>query len=596
MRLRVFLALMIGLALSGPARALDYSFSVPKMLLGVTVNPDASIVMEYTVTFDCNQGAHAIDIIDVGLPDRNYDIGNMKATLDGNPLSGIKPSTVVDIGVEVPLGPFAIQPGQTGVFQFSCTMPDRVYQDTTRTDYASLRITPTWWDGRYVTGDTKLGIVVYLPKSIKPDEVLYQLQSFSSKMTLKDHTAVAWVMSNVRVDQAHMVGVSFPKRDMERVVRMTFFGLVWKWWKENPQVRFGAAVIWFILLGIAFFRMTHGTGCSVFFIVLIISTSGFLRSPAIEALAFPALVPIWILCAKARRLGQRDYLPPIASVEQGGIKRGLTVPEAAVILEMPLGKVLTLVIFGMLKKGLVRQVRADPLTVAAAEGYEGLPAAREATAKAKGTVIQDYEHPFLTVIAQHPATPIAKLDLKEPMKQLITKSADRVKGFNLKQTREYYRAIISKAWQEAQGLGDLSQRNAFVDDNLLWLMLADDYGPRFHYWHSSGYDYYPSWTGGAGGGNLAGVAASAGGGRTTFGDVAGSFAGWSENVTGHLANTLDPVSLGIPGAGGINLSGVDKVSMNVLDSLASSGGGGGGGGGCACAGCACACACAGGGR
>jgi hypothetical protein len=72
-------------------------------------------------------------------------------------------------------------------------------------------------------------------------------------------------------------------------------------------------------------------------------------------------------------------------------------------------------------------------------------------------------------------------------------------------------------------------------------------------------------------------------------------------VTGGLAGKMDPISVGLKSSGLVNLSGVDKVTVDVLESLASSsgsGGGGGGGGGCACAcaGCACACACAGGGR
>ena len=70
-------------------------------------------------------------------------------------------------------------------------------------------------------------------------------------------------------------------------------------------------------------------------------------------------------------LGRRKthYMPPIAQVEGGGIKRGLTAPEAAVLLELPVAKVLSLVIFGMLKKGILRQVQADPLLVAVNEPF-----------------------------------------------------------------------------------------------------------------------------------------------------------------------------------------------------------------------------------
>jgi hypothetical protein len=73
-----------------------------------------------------------------------------------------------------------------------------------------------------------------------------------------------------------------------------------------------------------------------------------------------------------------------------------------------------------------------------------------------------------------------------------------------------------------------------------------------------------------------------------------------ENVTGGIADSLSPVSLGevSDAAGVIDLSGADKLTGEVLSGFFSGSGGGGfgGGGGCACAGCACACACAGGGR
>ncbi len=593
MRLRWLLLLLVALACSTAAFAQNYSFSVPEMMLEVTPNRDASVDLEYTITFHCNEGAHPIDVVDVGLPHKGYDISNMSASVNGNLVSGIAPSTYIDIGVEVHLDPYEIQPGQSGVFRFSCTMPNLVYQDTTRADSASLRITPTWFDSDLLTDTTRLAVVVYLPQSINLDEVLYQKVAFSKKLQLSDKNAVVWEMPETRVDHAHMVGVSFPKREMDRVVRMTKLGLLWKWWKENPVARFIWGVICLVLLGIGYFRITGGTGVTLY--VIAAGTLAWLwaASPTLEAWALPVFVVLWLLATRTAAARRRKYLPAIASVEHGGIKRGLTVPEAAVILELPLGKVLTLLIFGMLKKGLIEQVKADSLTVRPAKGYEGPAAARVKTAKKNGTVIHDYEHPFLDKFAENPNTPIAKLNLKDEMKQLIQKAADRMSGFNLEETRQYYRYIITRAWAEAETLGDLSKRTQYVDNNLLWLMLADDYDYRFNRWYSSGYHYYPHWSGVTGA--PGGAAAPAVGGRTTLGDVAASFAGWSENVSGHLASTLDPVSLGTASRGVVNLSGVDKVTMDVLDSMAS-GSGGGGGGGCACAGCACACACAGGGR
>jgi len=265
-------------------------------------------------------------------------------------------------------------------------------------------------------------------------------------------------------------------------------------------------------------------------------------------------------------------------------------------MELPLGKVLTLLVFGLLKKGIVRQVQAEPLALELVEDYHGSRSERQAAARENGTVIHAYEQPFLDIFEENPGVAIEDLNVQEPMKGLIEKAAERMSGFNLPQTREYYRSIVHGAWTKAKAIGDLSERTQFVDENFLWLLLDDGYDEGFNTWYGGGYHYQPIWTRGGAGVGLPAPAPVTTGGRTTTGDVAASFAGWSENVTGRLAGTLDPVSLGTAGRPGIDLSGVDRVTLDALESMAESSGSGGGGGGCACAGCACACACAGGGR
>jgi len=592
---RILWVIVLTIVAATVAPAQDYSFSVPKMELHVTPNSDASVTMEYVIDFYCDQGAHPIDIVDVGLPHKDYDISNMQAALNGNPLGTIRKSEYVDIGVEVPLSP-AIAPGQSGRFTFQCTMPNLVYQDTTRADYASLRITPTWFGSEFLTGTTDLGIFIYLPDEIKLDEILHQGQVFTQKMQIKDKKAVAWVFKGTRVDTEHMVAVSFPRRVMDRVVHITKWGLAWKWWTESPGARVLAGIVFLVLFSIFFFRLTAGTGACIFIPVLIGLVILWLLSPALEALFLPVFIPVWLIAERVQGSRRREYLPAIESVPGGGIKRGLAVPEAAVLLEQPLGRVLTLVIFGLLKKRLVRQTADDPLTVEIREDYQTEERReRRQAAQANGTVIRGYEQAFLEEIMENPGKPVEALNFRKAMKHLVTSTAKRMKGFDLDKTREYYRHIMAKAWREAKAIGEIEQRTDFIDDNLMWLMLDEDYHERFTTWHRGGYYYRPPWSRPAAAATAA--PAPAGGGRTTLGDVTASFAGWAENTTGRLASTMDPVSVGLAPDSIIDLSGVDKVSMDVLESMAeSSGSSSGGGCACACAGCACACACAGGGR
>ncbi len=593
-RLTMLAMLLTALLVLAPAHAQDYSFEIPEAVLGVYVNPDASVKLEYTIHFHCNDGAHAIDIVDIGLPHSGYDISNMSASMDGQPMGSIRPSEYIDVGVEIPLYP-PIEPGETKVFEFTCTMPDLVYQDTTDKDYASLQITPTWFDGDLLTGTTKLVTVVYLPNSVKLDDVLHQGTNFSAKMDLDDSQAVAWYDNATRLDGPHKVGVSFPKDVMDRVVKMTRLGLLWKWWTESTGARTIVGIIFLVLFGIFFYRLSAGTGTCIFIPAVLFLIILWAVSPELEALFLPVFAPIWWLSERQLKLRRGKYLPPIASVPGAGIKRGLAVPEAAVLLELPLGKVLALVIFGLLKKNICEMKEEEPLTVTLADGYEveGRQDRRD-LARDRGTVIRGFEQDFIETLIANPDTPVAELDFSDDMKNLIDTTVKRLKGFDVDQTKDYYRSIISEAWSEAQEIGEIERREEYVQDNDLWLIMHPQSDHYFDTWHSRGYTYRPTWSTPGGGG----VPSTPTGGRTSLGDVAASFVGWSENVTGQLASSMDPVSISGGRSGHINLAGVDKVGVDVLGSMAEGSGSGGGGGGCACAcaGCACACACAGGGR
>jgi hypothetical protein len=579
----------------------DYRFSVPSLELHVTVNPDASATMEHVVTFQCSPGARPIDIVDVGLPHRGYDISNMSASLNGVTLSGIRKSTAIDCGVEVPLGPSAIPPGQSGIFVFRCTMPDMVYQDTTRKDYASLWVTPTWWGPQYVEGSGSIAVVVYLPTAIRPEEVLHQGQPFTLKGANEKHTVASWLLQGARADQAHLCKLSFPQRTMTRVVKMTVWKLFYKWWLDNPEARLIWGAVLAILYGIAFFRATRGTGITLYIILLAGGAFVCYRWPWAELLALPILLPVWVLCERSLRQRRGKYLPAIASVEGGGVKRGLSAPEAAMVLELPLGRVLTLIIFGLLRKRVLVQVRPEPLEVQPASEYAGKThKERTAQARAAGTVIHAYEQGVLDEIEAHPGLPLNAIGFGVALKRAIAATAARMKGFDLERTRSYYRYIVSRAWTEAKALGDLRKRTEYADDNLLWLMTDWNAYDNFGLWHHHGYHYDPPWSrvgiGDVGAGQIPSPSV---GGKTSFADVSQSFAGWAEGLAGGLASKIDPGSVGLKTGGLVDLSGVDKVTVDMLESMAENrggGGGGGGGGGCACAGCACACACAGGGR
>lgn len=580
---------------AAPTHAQDYSFSVPRLHMDVYVQPDASARLVYDITFENAPGAHPIDIVDIGLPHDDYTISTMQASIDGHPLSQIQTSTYIGTGVEVHLGNHDIAPGGQGTLHFEATMPDMVYQDTTNADMASLRVTPTWFDSSLVRGSGDIRVAIHLPPGVQADEMLYHNENrpFTNKEMVDDRLVGVWEVNRPATSQ-YNVGISFPKRVMDRVVEISTLDLLFRWF-DSPfasSVLFPIlGVVFYILLFIMLIRVTGWNGIITIFVLIFFCGGGggllaVAFNPCIIGIGYVLLIPLFPFAEWYVRRRKRKYLPAIAQVEGGGIKRGLTAPEAATLLEMPPNKVLALIIFGLLKKGIVRQVDESPLRVEVVEEFsEKDDDELKKLAQQKGIVIHAYEPPFIKALDTPSPLPVHEINFKAAMKNLIKHVLKRVEKFDLSDTRDYYRRVIRHALEQAQAVGDIPTRDKVLDRDMEWILLneKEDYTPTFQ---RPGYRYVPIWirSSGSSGGHIPSSPSSApssGGGDTSFGDVAASFAGWTENTFGKMADAVTPDMLKPP---------------PPKSSSSSSKGGGCVSCACACAGCACACACAGGGR
>lgn len=223
-------------------------------------------------------------------------------------------------------------------------------------------------------------------------------------------------------------------------------------------------------------------------------------------------------------------------------------------------------------------------------------------------MVRQYEHEFLDVFEDNLGKAVKDIDFSSPMQRIIQLTAERMKGFDLSDTQDYYRKIIHRAMREAQNIGEIPERERYIDRHLQWLLLGDQRSGLFG---ARGYHYRPIWIRPFSSADRLGIPQPAAvipatkspsyGGKTSFTHVAASFAGWTENTMGNLASSIAPGAIEVQSVTGgiVNLSGADKVTGDIFKALTTSSGSGGGSGGgcaCACAGCACACACAGGGR
>ncbi len=613
--------LTVGLALGPqPAVAQDYVFSVPDTRMQVYLQPDGSAHVVYDFTF-LNSYGDPLDVFDIGMPNENWSLSSVDANLDGSPPNNIEVSTYVDNAVAIYFDN-GIDRVTSGTLHVEFDVEDMVYQDVTREGYASLQITPTWFDSDIVTSGGDLNIAIYMLPGISPDEVLQQSVPFSDKALFQERAVALFYKEAWSATGAYRVGVSFPDRGMTNVIRQNVLELANLWLEQNPGVVFFLSAASLALMALAFFRFSGGTGIVIFLGLGVAVGCGAFLIPFTALLMLPVAIAavIFVEVSLARR--KKQYLPPIAQVEGGGIKRGLTAPEAAVLLEEPLGKIVTLVIFGLLRKGVLTQVPDSTLRVKVEPEFDGLKKSRLEAAQQKGVVLHEYEHAFLNALqggaGDGNGMRVENANFSAATKELIDGAAKRMEGFDLSDTQAYYKGIIRRALTEAAAVGDVKVREKQVDTDLEWILLDKNYPTVFN---RPGWTYRPIWTrpfftgglplstGTSGGSGSIGGSRPSGGGGINFGDVAGGFAGWAQTTMGGLANTILPGSLSVPTRGGFtDLSGADRVTGDIFEAISkaaaesnSKGGGGSSGGGgrscaCACAGCACACACAGGGR
>ena len=311
----VWLAVVVACAIAVPALAQSYSYEVPELKLQVYVQPDGAARLVYDITF-ANRGT-TMDIIDIGLPHSDYDIDTMSASIDGVALDDIRTSEYIDIGVEIHLGDQAILNGGQGTLHFEATMPDLVYQDTTNKELASLRITPTWFDGASVQGTSYIGVAVHLPAGIEPDEVLYQQEPFTSKALFEDHTVVIWEWPEGSATQAYPVGLSFPQRVVDNVIKMSLGDLVRAWFEDNPGA---ALVLGGLALGLAaflWFRFSGGTGCIVYVMLAVVLVMLFSAMPILLLLAIPILIALVIVNEVRAEAEAQEQVPPARGPGRG---------------------------------------------------------------------------------------------------------------------------------------------------------------------------------------------------------------------------------------------------------------------------------------
>jgi hypothetical protein len=537
------------------AWAQDYKFSLDRNISRVVVNRDGSADIEYWLTFTCAQGAHPIDIVDVGLPNDTYRLNSAQAWYssgigdgDGVPLTDIRKAEYLDVGIEVHLKGNTIQPGEQGTVHVRVNVAEMVYPDQDEA-YASVEFAPTYYGSQYVQGKTYLEIQFLFPPGVTNEETRWHSTEPDEFDLVGDRIVFIYQYPDARGDETHQHGISFPRTYVDQVNKAP---VVVSTGGSSTDSDLGGVCVCFGVF--AFFGGT--TALSIF-------------------------------QSRKRKLA---YLPPALSVEGVGIKRGLTAVEAAILLEQALNKVLTMIMFGLLKKRAIVVKEEEPLLLGK---VDPLPTRK----------YRAYENRFLEAI-QADGT-LEETKLQEAIITLVKDVNKKLKGFSRKETVTYYRSIVDRAWDQVQSGDTPELKSRYFDQGLEWMMMDEKFETRTERTFSSGPVFMPPWwahyrpwvsrvqstrTGSAT--TRTSSQSSSGGRQVTLPTLPGAA------FASTLVSGMERTAGGIVGRLERFTSGVTSKT-NPLPKGSSSGRSYKSGGcacACACACAGCACACAGGGR
>lgn len=571
----LFLVIIMLAGSATPVFAQDYVFQVPEMAVVVSVNQDGSINIDYTLTFVNNANAHEIDIVDIGLPNYNYNLKSISAEVDGNPLKKITASDIVSPGISVYLQDYTIPPGGTGkVRVYIQNVKEVIYPATQQEseEYASLLFSPHWYEPQNAYGKTNYQMTLLLPTGVSENEGRYYIpenwpgtQEPESMIMDDGRIFYTWVSDQANLYTQYYFGASFPSRYLSTGAVVT-----------EPYVPPSE-------------QKPSGGTINLDNICPIIFCLGF-------AIFFGLIVYSAVIGAKKRKL---KYLPPKIMIEGNGVKRGLTAVEAAVLMEQPMDKVFTMILFSALKKNASEVVTKDPLELKPADP---IPADLYA-----------YETDFVKSFNLKGND--RKKALQITMVNLIKSVTEKMKGFSRKESIEYYQEIMKRAWAQVEQAATPEVKAQVYEEVMDWTMLDKQYenkteqtfsGPVLIPTPSWWWRYDPSIP------------------RPVTSTIRPTAAPTSTSSTGSAPSMPTTVSLPtMPGSAfaASVVNSVSSFSSNVLGGLTgfsggvtnvtnpppppstyrsgSSGHSGGGGGhscACACACAGCACACAGGGR
>ncbi len=395
----------------------SFYYSIPVQQDQITIHQDGSVQLIRYFEFEVESASSDSGTeIWAGLPTGSTEVTSV-VDQDGNPVRyGTRSSGGDHV---VTLSGFSIKPGDSKGFTVTATIPDFLHQDTRNEGYVTMQYTPGWWSAEVKVQD----IAVILPGEVEKSEIRTGSRLWDGiAQTESGAYVVTWQFGDLRPEEKVTINVGIPDEYVDLPMPpKTDFPPNLK--PTTPPYLPGPK-----LPGRGF----DGTGIFGIFAVVIVGL---------------------IIVTAISEAQKEPYSSPTVRMEGVGVNETLSPVEASVLLRHPPEKTLTLMLFHLVKKGVIR-VRSDKPLLVQVE-YE-----RDLSLDEK-----------LFVDAVDRSTgEIRPGDLAACFKHIVTAVNEKLKPYCRRETEEFYRGLIARLWSELKSADSPELKLDAMDLNLLWLM------------------------------------------------------------------------------------------------------------------------------
>ncbi len=305
--------------------------------------------------------------------------------------------------------------GQTVRFNLTTNVARMIYEDTQTN--VGMKFTPTWWEEARVLD---LQVQIVLPPGVTADNVTTTEELWNGTFPEDDRLSIFWQRGDLSPNQRYTFGVSFPKEYVQSYV-------------TQPT-------------GIVAFLQQYGLAILIF---------------GVSIAAIGAVVYV---------VRKRPYLIPTVSMETLGIRHGLTAVEASYLLDVKPTILVTEILYSLLQKRATWVESTTPaLKLKIMQPFQNKTGTPE-------TPLRYYEIDFLNAIKEDGTLDEEKL--AQTVVFLRDTVEEKLRGYCRRDTIDYYRKIVAKAWQQVEQAGTPELASKAYDEQLLWLFLDPNYQSR----------------------------------------------------------------------------------------------------------------------